>query len=60
MQAPDSDVFQGFIRVHMNLHKPISVLLRSCDVTAAGNDVTTETESFCLPPNTSRIIHIDR
>ena len=65
-QAPDSDVFQGFIRVHMNLHKPISMAIappRARDVTAgrgASDDVTAETEPFYLPANTSKVIHITR
>jgi len=66
-QAPDSDVFQGFIRVHMNLHKPISMAIappRAHDVTASGrgvsDDVSAETEPFYLPANTSKVIHITR
>ena len=66
-QAPDSDVFQGFIRVHMNLHKPISMAFTTPyvrDVTtvpgARNADVTAETESFYLPANTSKVIHITR
>jgi len=65
-QAPDSDVFQGFIRVHMNLHKPISMAIappRARDVTAGcsvSDDVTAETEPFYLPANTSKVIHITR
>lgn len=51
--APDSDEFRGFIRVHMNLHKPISV------TSLPGDDVMTDTESFYLPPNTSKVIHIN-
>ena len=71
-QVPGSDVFQGFIRVHMNLHKPISVAVKSpCvrDVTAPpgardvggfDDDTDDETESFYLPPNTSKVIHVTR
>jgi Ras association domain-containing protein 1 len=67
---PNTDVFQGFIRVHMNLHKPINMALTTgpssvYDVALAGGslasceeDVSTENVSFYLPNNTVKVIHI--
>jgi len=39
----------------MNLHKPISVTSLP-----GGSDVAADAESFCLPPDTSKVIHISR
>jgi len=61
MQAADSGVFQGFVRVHLNLHKPINIAVRPA---CPGHDVSFDdviaTESFYLPPDTCKVIHVTR
>jgi len=60
LQEQNSDIFHGFIRVVMNLIRPVQMSLTSqrptsdCDVTQ--NEVTT----FHLPKDTTKVIHITR
>jgi Ras association domain-containing protein 1 len=62
------NTFQGFIRVHMNLIRPINVSISSNppshysalthEMENNSVDETTKVMSFYLPKNTSKVIHI--
>jgi len=61
-QEQDSDVFHGFVRVLMNLFRPVQMTSRPASVrdvtamTSPRDDVTT----FHLPKDTVKVIHITR
>jgi len=64
MQEQTSDIFHGFIRVVMNLIRPVQMSLSSqpasdCDVTVTSRDQN-EVTTFHLPKNTTKVIHITR
>lgn len=76
LQQEETLTFQGFIRVHMNLMRPISMTLpmrppsiydvigsdgeASDDGEAAADEHDTLTTSFYLPKDTTKVIHITR
>ena len=74
LQQEETLTFQGFIRVHMNLMRPISMTLPMrppsiYDVISSdgetsdegeGGDHDTLTTSFYLPKDTTKVIHITR
>ena len=61
-QEQNSDVFHGFIRVVMNLIRPVQMSLPGCDVTATSRnqDSTANVTTFHLPKDTTKVIHITR
>lgn len=73
-QQEETLTFQGFIRVHMNLMRPISMTLPmrppsiydvissdgESDEGENGGDQDTLTTSFYLPKDTTKVIHITR
>ena len=71
-QRESNDTFQGFVRVYMNLMRPISMSLTARPpsiydiLTPDVNDDPQEYESdtqltsFYLPKDTTKVIHISR
>ena len=70
LQRETSDTFQGFIRVYMNLMRPISMSLTARppsiydvltpDPDSPDSNSDTQTTSFYLPKDTTKVIHITR
>ena len=66
-QDPQSETFQGFIRVHLNLIRPINMSVSgrppSFYEVLTHEDEGEEEEhitSFYLPKNTTKVVHISR
>ena len=69
LQQSDTNTFQGFIRVHMNLIRPINMSLSTrpasiYDVMGQSEDEDecdqNQITSFYLPKDTTKVIHINR
>jgi len=54
-----SPSFAGFIRIHMNLTRPITISLSRQPHPASDTDDDVKCLSFYLPHGTSKVIHID-
>ena len=67
IQEQTSDIFHGFIRVVMNLIRPVQMSLSSqlpttsaSDVTVTSRDGSAKVTTFHLPKDTTKVIHITR